>query len=82
MKTVTLYRSTFRLGALSAVSLVLAALALTDISHGERDVSLEWGMVRVALVIITAFHIAGLFGLRRAMKRAIADDSRTADARA
>jgi uncharacterized membrane protein YidH (DUF202 family) len=66
MKTETLYRTAFGLGVASAAALVAAHLALTDISHGEADVTLEWNVLRAAFVVIGAFHVAGLAALRRA----------------
>jgi hypothetical protein len=42
---------------------VLAHLALTDISHGEPDVRLEWGIVRVAALVVAAAVLASLRAL-------------------
>lgn len=70
MKTEALYRATFGLGVASSGAIVAAFLALTDISHGEADVSLEWNVVRVAFLVIIAFHVAGLVALRRARRDA------------
>ena len=60
-----LHRLATRLGTLSSIAVVLALLALTDIYHGEADVTLEWMVLRVAFVAIIAFHIAGFAALRR-----------------
>ena len=54
------------LGLLSAVGLVLQALALQDISHGEADVMLEWTFVRLAYATSVAFHV---FALRALLRR-------------
>ena len=53
------------LGCFSSVALLLSFLALTDIYHGEPDVSLEWMIVRFAFPTWIAFHIAALTALRR-----------------
>jgi hypothetical protein len=68
MKTDTLYRTACGLGVASAAALLVAHLALTDISHGEADVTLEWNILRVAFLVILAFHVAGLAALRRARR--------------
>lgn len=52
-----LRRVTFGIGVLSAISLIVAFLALTDIHHGESDVSAEWRVVQVAFAIVVAFHV-------------------------
>jgi hypothetical protein len=48
--------------------MALASLALTDIYHGEADVTAEWQVVRVAFLLSAVFHvvavIAALKGLR------------------
>jgi hypothetical protein len=56
----------FRLGLFSVFALVLAFLALTDISHGEADVTLEWNVVRLSFVVIITFHVVALRALRQA----------------
>ena len=53
------------LGCFSSLAVVLSFLALTDIYHGEADVSLEWMVVRLAFAANVAFHIAGLIALSR-----------------
>jgi hypothetical protein len=52
-----------RLGALSLVAIVLALLALTDIGHGESDLTLEWNAVRMSFLIIIAFHLVAMRAL-------------------
>jgi predicted Co/Zn/Cd cation transporter (cation efflux family) len=52
-----LRRNAVRLCWLSLIALIALVLALTDIWHGEADVTLEWNVVRVALVIMLAFHV-------------------------
>ena len=63
-----LYGLVIILGFLSAVGLVGAALALTDIAQGEPDLTLEWTVLRVAGVLVVAFHAAALWALRRARR--------------
>ena len=52
-----------RTGVLSLFAVVMALLALTDIAHGEADVTLEWKAVRASFVIIIAFHVLALRAL-------------------
>lgn len=48
--------------------MALAFLALTDIYHGEADVTAEWHAVRIAFLVSAAFHVvavsAALKGVR------------------
>ena len=53
------------LGYFSSICILLSFLALTDIYHGEADVSSEWMMVRFGFAVTIAFHVAGLIALRR-----------------
>ena len=48
----------FILGAVSALAIVASHLALTDIWHGEVDVSLEWNVLRLAALVIIVFHMS------------------------
>jgi hypothetical protein len=64
-----------RLGGLSLVALVVAHLALTDIRHGEADVTLEWNVLRGAFVIIAVFHVVSM----RALLRGFDDGTQRAD---
>jgi hypothetical protein len=59
----------FRLGVASALAVLLALLALTDIGHDEADVTLEWNVLRVAFLVIIAFHVVGLAALRGARRQ-------------
>ncbi len=56
------------LGALSLLAGLATHLALTDIYHGEADVTLEWSIVRVCALIFLTFIGTTLFTLRRALK--------------
>ena len=46
------------LGVLSILALGVSHLALTDIWHGEGDLSLEWNILRAAALILTTFIVA------------------------
>jgi hypothetical protein len=61
-------RAVIVLGIVSLLAGLFAHLALTDIYHGEVDVTLEWGVVRVCAVVFAAFVGASLFTLIRALK--------------
>jgi hypothetical protein len=56
----TACRVSLWLGLVSVLAILTALLALTDIYHGETDVSLEWNVVRVSFLIIMAFHVFAL----------------------
>jgi hypothetical protein len=66
----------FRLGLLSVFAIVLAHLALTDISHGEADLTLEWNVLRLSFVVIITFHVVALWALRQAPGPPPAADNR------
>lgn len=53
------------LGGFSIFAVVLSLLALTDIGHGESDLSLEWGVLRAAFLVILFFHVSALLTLGR-----------------
>ncbi len=46
------------LGAMSVLAIGVSHLALTDIWHGEGDVSLEWNILRLAAAVIIMFHVS------------------------
>ena len=52
-----------RSGVLSMFAIVLAHLALTDIRHGEADLTLEWNVLRASFVLIIAFHVIAMRAL-------------------
>ena len=60
-----LRRFTIGLGVLSSLAIIVAFLALTDIRHGEADVSSEWRALQAAFGVIVAFHIAAFAMLIR-----------------
>jgi hypothetical protein len=53
------------LGALALPTLLLCHLALTDIRHGESDLAAEWTVLRIGLLVLTAFVVATLTLLPR-----------------
>jgi hypothetical protein len=60
--------SAIGLGIVSAITMVLAFLALTDIYHGEADVNAEWQAVRIAFVAAAAFHVVAVIALLRVVR--------------
>ena len=64
----TQIRVTIALGVLSLLAGFVTYLALTDIYHGEADVTLEWSMVRVCALIVLVFIGMALFTLGRVLK--------------
>jgi len=59
---------TLSLGILSLIAMAFSHLALTDIAHGEADVSLEWTILRVTALILLTFIGATFFTLFRVLK--------------
>lgn len=64
----TQIRVTIVLGVLSLLAGLLTHLALTDIYHGEADVTLEWNMVRIGALVLLVFIGMALFTLRRVLR--------------
>ncbi len=56
------------LGAVSVLAVVVSYLALTDIGHGENDLSLEWGVLRLAFLVIVLFQVSALVTLGRVFR--------------
>ena len=52
------------LAGLSLAALGLSHLALTDIAHGEGDLTLEWWLLRLAALVFVAFIASTLFLVR------------------
>jgi hypothetical protein len=61
-------RMTMGLGVLSLLALFLSHLALTDIAHGESEVSLEWRILRVSALLILMFIASALVTLWQVLK--------------
>ena len=59
---------TLSLGILSLIAMAFSHLALTDIAHGEANVSLEWTILRVTTLILLTFIGSSLFTLIRVLK--------------
>ena len=64
----TQIRVTMVLGVLSLLAGVATHLALTDIYHGEADVTFEWNIVRVSALVLLIFIGMALFTLKRALR--------------
>jgi len=64
----TQIRVTIVLGTLSLLAVLITHLALTDIYHGEADVTLEWSVVRICALVLLVFIGMALFTLRRALR--------------
>lgn len=56
-------RLTLVLGGLTLVAILMSHLALTDIFHGEGDLTQEWAFVQFGFVIIVAFLVLSCFAL-------------------
>ena len=52
----------------SLVAMVASQLALTDIGHGERDVTQEWRVVQIGFLAILAFHVSAVLTLARLLR--------------
>ncbi len=63
-------RVSLMLGVVSLVAVGVSHLALTDIAHGEPDLTQEWNVVRAAVVSIVAFQFAALATLWRLLRAA------------
>jgi type IV secretory pathway VirB2 component (pilin) len=59
----------FALGILSLIAVIACHLALTDIWHGEGDLSLEWRILQVSFAVIILFQASTLLTLGRLIRR-------------
>ena len=59
---------TLFLAGFSLVALLFCHLALTDIHHGETDLSLEWTILRIAAIIFLAFMISTVLTIKQVFK--------------
>jgi glucan phosphoethanolaminetransferase (alkaline phosphatase superfamily) len=59
---------TLFLAGLSLIAFLFCHLALTDINHGETDLSLEWTILRIAAVIFLAFIVSTVLTIRQVFK--------------
>jgi hypothetical protein len=67
-KLIKQIRATMILGALALAAGIAGHLALTDIYHGEADVSLEWSLLRICALILLAFIVSALIILKKAAR--------------
>ncbi len=58
------------LGIVATLGLIVSALALQDIAHGEADVQNEWWAVRISFILIALFIAATLLTLARVRRAA------------
>ena len=63
-----LIRMSIALGVLSLIALGISFLALTDIRHGEADVSLEWKFLNFAALILLMYIFSGVVTLFRVLR--------------
>lgn len=61
-------RITIVLGMLSILAGFFGHLALTDIYHGEGDMTLEWRVLQAGAVIIFVFVVTSLLMLKKVLK--------------
>jgi hypothetical protein len=62
-------RFTLSLGWLSLVTGICTLLALIGIAHGEPDLSLEWRIIRGAVIVFGLFLTVTLQTLQKALKK-------------
>ena len=48
-------------GIVSLVFFIFGRLAMTDIYHGEPDLSLEWGIVSLTFLPVLVFHLVAVW---------------------
>lgn len=61
-------RQCMGLGVASVLAVGVSHLALTDISHAEGDLTLEWNILRGCFAVILAFQIYALVTLGRVVR--------------
>ncbi len=59
----------FILGIISLVAVLVSHLALTDIYHGEDDLSLEWNVLRICFAVIVIFQVFAMATFMRMIKK-------------
>ena len=47
-------------GVLSLVAFIFGRLAMTDIYHGEPDLTLEWNIVSISFLPVLIFHLLAI----------------------
>ena len=61
-------RLSIALGVLSLFAGLMGQLTLTDIFHGDGNLSLEWNVLRACAVVIAVFIVYALVTLRQILK--------------
>jgi len=56
------------LGLLALLAVMISHLALTDIYHGESDVSLEWNVLRLCFGVIVLSQLVALITLTKVLR--------------
>jgi hypothetical protein len=56
------------MGFMSVMALIFMFLALSDIAHGEEDLSLEWRITGIGMIIIASFVISAFFTIGLGIK--------------
>ncbi len=69
MSVRTWAKASMVLSVLGLLSVAVGHLALTDIYHGEGDVSLEWGVLRACFATIVIAQLAALVTLVKVARR-------------
>jgi hypothetical protein len=59
---------TLILSGLSILALSISYLALSDIYHGEEDLSMEWSFLRITAIIFIAFVTSTIVTLKQVLK--------------
>ena len=59
---------TLILSVISIVALILSHLALTDINHGEQNLTLEWTILQVSATIFLVFIVSTILTLIKVLK--------------
>ncbi|MCP4021597.1 MAG: hypothetical protein GY729_07130 [Desulfobacteraceae bacterium] len=59
---------TIILAIVSMIMLGISHLALTDIYHGQEDLSYEWAFLRISALIFIVFIISTIFTLQKVLK--------------
>lgn len=68
MSLITQARLSFRLGILSLFAVALSHMALTDIWHGEQDLTVEWRALQMGFGALILFQVSALATLRRMLR--------------
>jgi len=68
MRTKTWVWTSVGLGVLALLAVMTSHLALTDIHHGEADVSLEWNVLRLCFGVIVLSQVVGLVTLAKVLR--------------